>query len=42
MLKTMTYTTVDKTALRKKGWKLFVVVISLQLIFLILGYALQM
>ena len=42
MIKTVTYEEVDKSALRKKGWKLFAVILSLQLIFLILGYALQM
>ena len=42
MIKTVTYEAVDKSALRKNGWKLFAVSLSLQLIFLILGYALQM
>ena len=35
MIKTVTYEAVDKSALRKKGWKLFAVILSLQLIFLI-------
>ena len=41
MIKKVTYEAVDKSALRKKGWKLFAVILSLQLIFLILGYMLQ-
>ena len=42
MIKTAEYSAVDKSALRKKGWKLFGAVICLQLVFLVLGYALQM
>ncbi|WP_265733588.1 KGW motif small protein [Acinetobacter sp. ANC 5054] len=42
MIKTVQYSAVDKSALRKKGWKLFGVVVCLQLMFLVLGYALQM
>ena len=42
MIKTVTYEAVDKSALRKKGWKLFAVILSLQLILLSLGYTLQM
>ncbi|MFP8816289.1 KGW motif small protein [Acinetobacter johnsonii] len=39
MLKTVEYSAVDKSALRKKGWKLFGTVVCLQLVFLVLGYA---
>ncbi|MGE8684969.1 MAG: KGW motif small protein [Acinetobacter sp.] len=42
MIKIVKYEAVDKSALRKKGWMLFAVVLGLQLIFLILGYAFQM
>ncbi|MDV2467955.1 KGW motif small protein [Acinetobacter chinensis] len=42
MLKTADFTVVDKAVLRKKGWKLFAAVMALQMLFLILGYALQM
>ncbi|WP_257232757.1 KGW motif small protein [Acinetobacter sp. YH12045] len=42
MIKTVAYAAVDKSALRKKGWKLFGGVVCLQLVFLVLGYALQM
>ncbi len=37
MIKTVTYEAVDKSALRKKGWKLFAVILSLQLIFFDFG-----
>lgn len=30
MIKIVTYEAVDKSALRKKGWKLFAVILSLQ------------
>ena len=42
MIKTVTYEAVGKVALRRKGWKLFAVVLGLQVVFVILGYALQM
>ncbi|CAM4133642.1 KGW motif small protein [Acinetobacter pragensis] len=42
MIKTVTYEAVDKSVLRKKGWKLFGAVVCLQLVFLVLGYVLQM
>ncbi len=41
MIKTVKYSALETPALRKKGWKLFGVVVCLQLVFLILGYALQ-
>ncbi|WP_436915392.1 KGW motif small protein [Acinetobacter gandensis] len=42
MIKIVEYSAVDKSALRKKGWKIFCVIVCLQLVFLVLGYALQM
>lgn len=42
MLKTANFTAIDKAVLRKKGWKLFAAVVAVQMLFLILGYALQM
>ena len=41
MLKTVTYTTVDKATLRKKGWIFFMTVVGLQILFLIGSYLLQ-
>ncbi|WP_374574096.1 KGW motif small protein [Acinetobacter sp.] len=41
MITTVRYGAADKSALRKKGWKLFAAVVSLQLLFLLLGYALH-
>ena len=41
MIKTVEYSEVDKSVLRKKGWKLFGAVVCVQLVFLVLGYALQ-
>lgn len=41
MLKTVTYTTVDKVNLRKKGWIFFMAVVGLQTLFLIGSYLLQ-
>ncbi len=42
MIKTVDYSVVDKSAVRKKGWKLFGAVVCLQLVFLVFGYVLQM
>ncbi len=42
MIKTVEYSAVDKSALRKKGWKIFGAIMCLQLVFLVFGYALQM
>ncbi|WP_257221004.1 KGW motif small protein [Acinetobacter sp. YH12219] len=42
MIITVAYSAVDKSALRKKGWKIFGAVVCLQLVFLVLGYVLQM
>jgi hypothetical protein len=41
MPKTVTYTNVDKTTLRKKGWMFFMAVVGLQMLFLIGSYLLQ-
>ena len=41
MPKTMTYTTLDKATLRKKGWIFFMAVVGLQTLFLIGSYLLQ-
>jgi hypothetical protein len=41
MLKTVTYTNVDKATLRKKGWMLFMVVVGLQILFLAASYFLN-
>ena len=41
MIKTAEYRILEKNALRRKGWKLFAMVIVLQMIFLIVGYAFQ-
>ncbi|WP_252151541.1 KGW motif small protein [Acinetobacter terrestris] len=41
MLKTVTYTNVDKATLRKKGWMFFMAVVGLQILFLIGSYLLQ-
>ncbi|WP_425915238.1 KGW motif small protein [Acinetobacter sp. TSRC1-2] len=41
MLKTVTYTNVDKATLRKKGWMFFMAVVGLQMLFLISNYLLQ-
>jgi hypothetical protein len=42
MIKIVEYSVVDKSALRKKGWKLFGAVLCLQFMFLVLGYVWQM
>lgn len=33
-----TLTIIDRTALRQKGWKLFMAVFTLQILFLVAGY----
>jgi len=38
MIKTVTYEAVDKSALRKKGWKLFGFVIGLQVLIVFSSY----
>ncbi|WP_252406766.1 KGW motif small protein [Acinetobacter terrae] len=41
MLKTVTYTNVDKATLRKKGWMFFMAVVGLQILFLATSYFLN-
>ena len=38
MPKTVTYTTIDKATLRKKGWMFFMAVVGLKMLFLIGSY----
>ncbi|WP_265733422.1 KGW motif small protein [Acinetobacter sp. ANC 4648] len=41
MIKTVNYSSIDKVALRQKGWMLFSMVVGLQVLFVILGYMLN-
>lgn len=41
MIRTEKYTSVDRVALRQKGWILFGMVVGLQILFVILGYMLN-
>lgn len=41
MIKTVAHDAVEKSTLRKKGWKLFGLVVVLQMLFMIAGYLLQ-
>lgn len=41
MIKTVNYLSLDKHALRKKGWKLFGAVVLIQCIFMFLTYSIQ-
>jgi len=38
MIKTVNYQSIDRTALRQKGWMWFGIIIILQLMFIIFGY----
>ncbi len=38
MIKTVNYSSLDKHALRKEGWRLFTYILGLQLLVIIIGY----
>lgn len=41
MMKTVNYSSLNKNALRKKGWKLFGFVVLMQCLFMFLTYSIQ-
>ena len=38
MIKTVNYQSIDRVALRQKGWMWFGIIIALQIVFLVLNY----
>lgn len=41
MIKTVHYSSLDKHALRKKGWKLFCIVVLMQCLIIFFTYSIQ-